>query len=138
VTKRISITIGDLRAEARLYEDKAPATVAALWAALPLRDRTIQVRWSGNAWRTEKDYALLREGTPVENVKAQLAAGDIIYFPRVKIGMAYGPAQWLNPFMSPVDVALIGKIDRRLEEFAALCGLILYRGPMPVEIQRIE
>ena len=52
--------------------------------------------------------------------------------------VAYGPAQWLNPFMEPVNVSLVGKIDRKLEEFAALCGLILYRGPMPIVIERID
>jgi hypothetical protein len=56
----------------------------------------------------------------------------------VKIGVAYGPAQWLNPFMSPIDVTLIGKIDRRVEEFTALCGLIVYRGPLPITIERID
>jgi hypothetical protein len=137
VAPRISITVGDLRAEARLYEDAAPRTVAALLERLPIRDKTIQVRWSGNAWRTEQDFQLLEPGGEVENKVERLSAGDIIYFPPVKIGVAYGPAQWLNPFMSPIDVTLVGKIDRKLEEFAALCGLILYRGPLPVVVDRI-
>ncbi|MCA1648003.1 MAG: DUF3830 family protein, partial [Chloroflexi bacterium] len=55
---RISITIADLRTEATLFEDRAPRTVAALLAALPIHDKTIQVRWSGNGWRTEQDYPL--------------------------------------------------------------------------------
>jgi hypothetical protein len=129
--------MGDFRTEATLFDDLAPATISAFLNALPIHDRSIPVRWSGNAWRTEKDYALLPKGSPVENQAERLSAGDIIYFPPVKIGIAYGPAQWLNPFMSPVEVALIGKLDARLEEFAALCGLILYRGPMSVEIQRL-
>ncbi|MDE3111320.1 MAG: DUF3830 family protein [Chloroflexota bacterium] len=136
--KRISITVGDLRTEATLYEERAPKAIAALWQALPLRDKTVQVRWSGNAWRTEGDYGLLPKGTPCENLATRLSAGDIIYFPPFKVGVAYGPAQWLNPFMEPVDVSLLGKIDKKLEEFNALCGLILYRGPLPIEIARID
>jgi hypothetical protein len=135
---RISIIAGDLRTEARLYDEQAPRTIGALLESLPIHDKTIQVRWSGNAWRTEGDYALLPPNSEVENKVVRLSAGDIIYFPPVKIGVAYGPAQWLNPFMSPIDVTLIGKIDRRLEEFAALSALILYRGPLPVRIERLE
>jgi hypothetical protein len=134
---RISITVGDLRTEARLFDEHAPRTVQTLLAQLPIHDRTIQVRWSGNAWRTEQDYQLLPPGSDVENKAVRLSAGDIIYFPPVKIGFAYGPSQWLNPFMSPIDVTLVGKIDRKLEEFVALCGLILYRGPLPVAIEQI-
>lgn len=138
MSARIGITVGDLRTEAELYEDQAPNTVAALLRQLPIRDKTIQVRWSGNAWRTEQDFQLLPQGGgDVENKVMRLSAGDIIYFPPVKIGVAYGPAQWLNPFMSPIDVTLIGKIDRKLEEFTALCGLIVYRGPLPVLIERL-
>ncbi|HLZ28619.1 MAG TPA: hypothetical protein VKV73_15000 [Chloroflexota bacterium] len=95
------------------------------------------MRWSGNGWRTEQDFPLLPRGSEVENKAERLSAGDVIYFPPVKIGVAYGPAQWLNPLMEPVDVSLIGKIDRKLEEFCALSGLILYRGPMPIVIERI-
>jgi hypothetical protein len=134
---RISITIADLRTEATLFDDRAPRTIAALLAALPIHDRTIQVRWSGNAWRTEQDFQLLPRGSEVESKVERLSAGDVIYFPPVKIGVAYGSAQWLNPFMEPVNVSLVGKIDYKLEEFAALSGLILYRGPMPIAIERI-
>jgi hypothetical protein len=137
MASRISLSLGDFRTEATLFDALAPATIAAFLSALPMRDRSIPVRWSGNAWRTEKDYALLPTGSRVENKAERLSVGDIIFFPPVKIGIAYGPAQWLNPFMSPVDVSLIGKLDRKLEEFAALCGLIPYRGPLPVEIQRL-
>ena len=77
-------------------------------------DRPSKVRWSGNGWRTEQDFLLLPRGSEVENKAERLSAGDIIYFPPVKIGVAYGPAQWLNPFMEPVDVSLVGKIDRKL------------------------
>lgn len=63
---------------------------------LPIVDRTTQVRWPGDEWRTEANYALRPKGAPVENVAGQLSAGDIIYFPgsnNIKFGMAYGQAQ---------------------------------------------
>jgi hypothetical protein len=138
VSSRISITVGELRTEAPLFDDEAPIAVSAFLKALPITDKTVQVRWSGSAWRTEQDYPLVARGSTVENKVERLAAGDIIYFPPVKIGVAYGPAQWLNPFMSPIDVTHLGKIDRKLEEFIAQCGLIIYRGPLPVRIERIS
>src|ERR687897_2765881 len=119
---RIRVRVGDAVAEGSLFTDQAPKTTEALWDRLPIQDRTIQTRWSGDAWRTEGNYELLPESEPVENVAGRLSAGDIIYYPDyriglIKIGIAYGKAQWLAPFMVPVDVAHIGKIDTDLEAF---------------------
>jgi len=143
VAKRIQIRLGDVTAEAVLYEDAAPKTTAALWERLPIQDRTIQTRWSGSAWRTERNYELLPESAPVENVAGRLGAGDIIYYPNyrtglIKIGFAYGDAQWLAPFMVPNRVALVGKIATNLDEFVARCQRIIFEGPLDVEITRAE
>lgn len=141
--KRIRISVDGVVAEAQLYEDKASATTQALWDTLPIQDRTIQTRWSGDAWRTEGNYTLLPEGTPVENVADRLSAGDIIYYPGyrsglIKVGIAYGSAKWLAPFMVPIDVALIGKIDSGLDAFVERCSRIIFEGPLSVEITRVE
>lgn len=143
MAKRIRIKVGDVVAEGELFEDKAPKTTDALWAQLPIRDRTIQTRWSGDAWRTEGNYELLPEGSPVENVADRLSAGDIIYYPGyrsklIKVGIAYGSAKWLAPFMVPIDVAHIGKIDTNLDGFVKRCERIIFEGPLTVEITRIE
>jgi hypothetical protein len=143
LAKRIRIRVDDVVTEATLFEDKAPKTVAALWDALPIRDRTIQTRWSGDAWRTEQNYELQPYGAPVENVADRLAAGDIIYYPgkpggNIKVGVAYGQAKWLNPFMEPIDVAQIGKIDTNLDAFVERCSQIIFEGPLEVEITRLE
>ena len=141
--KRISIQVDQVVAEADLYDDKAPLTVAALWEALPIRDRTIQTRWSGDAWRTEGNYQLRPAGAPVENIAGRLSAGDIIFYPGhahklIKIGIAYGQAQWLAPFMEPIDVALIGRIDTNLDAFVERCSRLIFEGPMAVRIERID
>jgi hypothetical protein len=143
VARRIRIQVDQIVAEAELYEDKAPRTTAALWEALPINDRTIQTRWSGNAWRTEGNYELRPAGAPVENIAGRLSAGDIIYYPGhehnlVKVGIAYGEAQWLNPFMDPIDVSLIGRIDTNLDAFVERCDRLIFEGPMPVRIERID
>jgi hypothetical protein len=143
VAKRISIQVDQVVAEAELYEDKAPLTTAALWEALPISDRTIQTRWSGDAWRTEGNYELQPAGAPVENIAGRLSAGDIIFYPGhahnlIKVGIAYGQAQWLAPFMEPIDVALIGRIDTNLDAFVARCSRLIFEGPLAVRIDRIE
>jgi hypothetical protein len=140
---RIRIRVGDAVAEAQLFDDKAPKTTQALWDQLPIHDRTIQTRWSGDAWRTEGNYELLPESEPIENVAGRLSAGDLIYYPGyrsglIKVGIAYGNAQWLAPFMVPVDVAHIGRIDTNLDAFVEQCQQIIFQGPLDVEFSRIE
>ena len=141
--KRIRLKVDGTVAEAALHEERAPRTVAALWDRLPIADRAIQTRWSGNAWRTEGNHELLPQDTEVENVKERLAAGDVIYYPNYEIGLvkfavAYGDAQWLGPFMLPRTVAHIGTIDHNLDDFVATSKRLLYDGALPVEIERID
>jgi hypothetical protein len=143
MAKRIRIRLGDITAEAELFEDQAPKTVASLWSRLPIKDRTIQARWSGDAWRTEENYELLSREAPVENQAERLTAGDVIYYPGyksglLKIAMAYGNAQWLAPFMVPLPVSRIGKIDVNLDAFVQRCQRIIFDGPLEVEISAIE
>ena len=134
---QLQIKVGDSISRAELFHDKAPLTTQALLNTLPILDRTIQVRWSGDAWRTERNYELRPKGSPVENVAGRLRAGDLIYFPgdaNIKVGIAYGQAQWLAPFMEPVDVCHLGRITEGLDDFVAVSQRIIFDGPLPVEI----
>jgi len=45
----LRITVGDFEFGARLEEEKAPNTVAALRGLLPLESKLVQARWSGDA-----------------------------------------------------------------------------------------
>jgi len=142
MAKRIRIRVDGVTAEGVLLEEAAPRTVQALWNVLPIKDRTIQTRWSGDAWRTEGNYELLSEADAIENPAGRLSAGDIIYYPGydhrlLKVGIAYGPAQWLAPFMEPVPVSYIGKLDTNLEAFAERCQRIIFEGPLTIEISRL-
>lgn len=136
---RIAVKIGSVTAGAELHESDAPKSVASFWSMLPIDDRTIPTQWSGRAWRTEGDYAVMPEGTRVENVADRLQAGDIIYYPRLnKIGIAFGDARWLGPFCLSRDVTLIGHIDDNLDRFVEECMRIIYEGPLSVRLERIE
>jgi len=141
--KRIRVKVGDVVAEGRLFEEQAPKTVQALWERLPIRDRTIQARWSGDAWRTEENYELLNKDAPVENPAGRLSAGDIIYYPGyrsglLKVAIAYGQAQWLAPFMVPLDVTYLGRLDTNVDAFVQRSQRIIFDGPLHVEISRAE
>ncbi|MCA1648274.1 MAG: DUF3830 family protein [Chloroflexi bacterium] len=57
---------------------RAPRTVQAFWNRLPIKDRTIQARWSGDAWRTDSKCELLSTEDEPENAGGRLSAGDII------------------------------------------------------------
>jgi len=140
---RISVRLADVVAEGELFETLAPRTARALWQRLPIRDRTIQARWSGDAWRTEQNYELLDKDAPVENPAGRLSAGDIIYYPGyasglLKVAIAYGSSQWLAPFMVPLPVTHLGKLDAGadLDAFVQRCQRIIFDGPLNVEISR--
>ncbi len=142
MAKRIRVRVDGVTAEAALLEDAAPKTIQAFWNRLPITDRTIQARWSGDAWRTEGNYELLSREDEVENPAERLSAGDIIYYPGynsglLKIAIAYGQSQWLAPFMVPLPVTYMGRIDTNLDAFVERCQRIIFEGPLQVEISRL-
>ena len=133
----IEVEIDGVVARGVLFDDKAPRTCAKVRAILPIDDRTIQVRWSGAAWRTEGNYPL--ELGEVENPVTVLTAGDLIYYdePRLalyKIGVAYGRAAWRD-FNGDLSVAHIGRLTENVEAFVKACDRILYDGPKVVRIR---
>jgi hypothetical protein len=133
----IEVEIDGAVAGGVLFDDKAPRTCAKVRALLPIEDRTIQVRWSGAAWRTEKNYPL--ELGEIENPVTVLTAGDLIYYdePRLalyKIGVAYGRAAWRD-FNGDLSVALIGRLTENVAAFVEACDGILYDGPKTVRIR---
>src|SRR5207249_4924576 len=93
----------------------------------------------GGRMATEGNYELLRQDDEIENPAGRLSVGDIIYYPGyksglLKIAIAYGQAQWLAPFMEPVPVTYMGKLDTNVDAFVARCQKIIFEGPLEVEI----
>jgi len=73
----LSIVVGDLHFSAR-WEPAAPRTVAAIRRLLPLRDRLIHVRWSGEAtWIPLGDLDLR---TGFENQTSHPAPGEVLVY----------------------------------------------------------
>lgn len=138
--RKIDLEIEGVTASAILLDDLAPRTCQAIWERLPTTDRTIHVRWSGSAWRTEKNYAL--DLGEIENPVSRLDVGDLIYYddPRYelyKIGLAYGPSQWRDP-EGELQVARFARLDGKSNAFLEVCQRILFEGPKVVDIRRNE
>jgi len=133
---KITIDLGGTRAGGELWDEKAPKTIAALLRHFPMTDRTIHVRWSGAAWRTEKNYPL--NVGEVENRATWLDPGDIIYYddPRhqlYKVAFVYGKSQWRDD-KGELYVARIGKVTNNLEAFIKASDEVLFQGPKAVAI----
>jgi hypothetical protein len=135
--RRIEVELAEVRATVVLLEEIAPRTCHALWKALPVVDRAVHVKWSGDAWRTEGDYALT-DG--IENEGQVLSAGDLIFYPRMKkIGLAYGVAQWRHPDPTiQLHVSVIGRVERGLEDICAASQRVWTHGVQPVTFRRVE
>ncbi|MDR7481275.1 MAG: DUF3830 family protein [Armatimonadota bacterium] len=135
--RRIEVVLDDVTATAELLERDAPRTVERLWQLLPIHDRTIHVRWSGAAWRTEKNYPL--QIGELENPVTWLEPGDIAYYddPRYglyKVAVCYGRSQWRDE-KGELYVTRLGRIVDNLQPFIARCEQILYQGPKAVIIR---
>jgi hypothetical protein len=75
----LEITAGPLRFRARLEEESAPATCAAVRLLLPLDGTIMQARWSGeSAWVPLGD---LQTGVGPENANSYPAAGELLLYP---------------------------------------------------------
>ena len=119
----LRITIGDLHCTARWVEG-APRTTAAIRALLPLEQRLIHVRWSGEGtWIPFGDAHL---DLPPETATSHPAPGDLIIYPggvsECEILLAYGSVDfsskvgqlWGNHFATIVEGrAHLPEIGRR-------------------------
>jgi len=77
--KMLRITAGTYAFTARLEEEKAPKTCAAIRRMLPFRSKLVHVRWSGEAtWVPMGDRRL---DVPFENHTSHPAPGQVLVYP---------------------------------------------------------
>jgi len=135
--RKLTVEIDGVTGGGELWDDRAPKTVAALLRRLPIDDRTIHVRWSGAAWRTEKNYSLgIGE---VENRATWLERGDIIYYDDAryelyKIAFIYGTSQWRD-HKGELYVARIGRVTENLDAFVNASERVLFEGPKRIAVR---
>ena len=89
----LRIEAGQFDFTARLEEEKAPETIAALRPLLPLTGRLAQARWSGEAAWVPLGWEL-DLGLDAENATSYPGAGELLLYPgglsEVEILFAYG------------------------------------------------
>jgi hypothetical protein len=88
----LHIDVADLTFTARLHEDDAPETVAAVRRLLPLESQLVHVRWSGEGgWIPMGDLEL---GIGPENATSYPTPGELILYPggvsETELLLAYG------------------------------------------------
>ena len=77
---KVMLTCGDYQFFARLEEEKAPRTCAIFKKMLPIEDRLIHVRWSGEGmWIPMGDTRW--EGLDFENHTSYPSKGELLIYP---------------------------------------------------------
>lgn len=136
---RIELDIeGDVFA-ADLLEAKAPESIAAMRAFLPLESTLLHVRWSGHATWINIEEVDLPE-LPRENHTVYPSRGDVLLYPGYRndqeILVACGPTCFKSP-AGELAGNHVATLDASLEDLEALERRTLYDGAQSCEL-RIE
>jgi hypothetical protein len=133
----LRITVGDFEFAARLEEEKAASTVAALRGLLPLESKLVQARWSGEAawvplgWEHEL-------GIGPENATSYPGPGELLLYPgglsEVEILFPYGATSFASK-MGQLAGNHFATIEAGGERLAELGDAILWNGALDLRIQ---
>ena len=95
----LRITAGEFEFTARLEEEKAPQTIAAVRDMLPLDGELVQARWSGESAWVPLGWELELHLSP-ENATSYPAAGELLLYPgglsEVEILFPYGATNFAS------------------------------------------
>ena len=113
-------------ADAVLYDEGVPRTVAALVEALPLTVPVVHVAWSGEMVMSSEAYQL---GVDVHENRTRLVRpGDLSWDPEYgEIAVTYGSAECRMP-TGPHAVVVLGQLVSGLAELAAWCRARRFEG----------
>jgi hypothetical protein len=129
----LEIHVGSLRFAARWESEKAPKTCAAFRRLLPLRERLIQARWSGEAaWVPLGD---LQTGLGYENHTTYPGAGQLLLYPggisETEILFPYGAASFGSK-VGQLAGNHFASIEEGRELLAELGRRVLYDGAQEI------
>lgn len=133
----IKIAAGPYHFVARLESDKAPRTCARFLTLLPVRDRIIHVRWSGEACWVPMGATDL--GLGAENATRHPAPGEIILYPggvsETELLIAYGGVAFASK-AGPLAGNHFLTIVEGNENLATLGRQVLWQGAQPIVFER--
>jgi hypothetical protein len=133
----LRINAGGFEFTARFEEEKAPKTIAALRALLPLESELVQARWSG-----ESDWVPLGWGLELglepENATSYPAPGELLLYPgglsEVEILFPYGATNFASK-MGQLAGNHFATIDSGAERLAELGEAVLRRGAQAIRFE---
>jgi hypothetical protein len=133
----LRITVGDFEFGARLEEEKAPNTVAALRTLLPLESKLVQARWSGEAAWVPLGWEL-ELGVGPENATSYPGPGELLLYPgglsEVEILFPYGPTLFASK-MGQLAGNHFATIEAGRERLPELGNAVLWDGALELRIQ---
>jgi hypothetical protein len=133
----LRITVGDFEFGARLEEEKAPNTVAALRRLLPLESKLVQARWSGEAAWVPLGWEL-ELGVGPENATSYPGPGELLLYPgglsEVEILFPYGATLFASK-MGQLAGNHFATIEAGRERLPELGNAVLWDGALELRIQ---
>ena len=133
----LRVTVGGRELTARLEEEKAPKTIAALRKLLPLEGKLLQARWSGEAAWVPLGWDL-ELGLEAENATSYPAAGELLLYPgglsEVEILFPYGATCFASK-MGQLAGNHFGTIEGARDELADIGRVVLEEGAQPIRFE---
>ena len=136
--RTLRITAGPYTFKARLEEERAPKTCAAMRKLLPFRSKLVHVRWSGEStWVPMGDQ---RIGIDYENHTSHPAPGEILVYPggisEMEILFPYGACTFSSKVGQLAGNHFATVIEGN-ERLAELGRKVLWEGALDFAIEEI-
>jgi hypothetical protein len=133
----LRINAGDFEFTARLEEEKAPKTIAALRALLPLESELVQARWSGESAWVPLGWEL-ELGLEPENATSYPAPGELLLYPgglsEVEILFPYGATNFASK-MGQLAGNHFATIEAGRDRLAELGNAVLLKGAQQIRFE---
>ena len=136
--RTLRITAGPYTFRARLEEERAPKTCAAMRKLLPFRSKLVHVRWSGES--TWVPMGEKRIGIDYENHTSHPAPGEILVYPggisEMEILFPYGACSFSSKVGQLAGNHFATVIEGN-ERLAELGRKVLWEGALDFAIEEI-
>ena len=133
----LRITAGEFEFTARLEEERAPQTIAALQRMLPLDSELVQARWSGESAWVPLGWEL-DLGLGPENATTYPAPGELLLYPgglsEVEILFPYGATNFASK-MGQLAGNHFATIESGQERLPELGETVLRQGAQPIRFE---
>lgn len=133
-SRRLELTVENVKATVGLLEDAAPRTCRAFWKVLPIEGHVIHAAWSGDMVRLLGQVIIRFRG--LENDTIYPSPGDVCYCPQEnELSIGYGDAEARMPYGN-VRLSVFGCVLDNWENLARMCRLTRLEGAKRILITR--